>query len=58
LKDVERVKKDDCRSRVFGTRPKEEEILVNHAEGVINKIRNRPSAYPCSGGGGEEDGGL
>jgi hypothetical protein len=29
-------KKDECRSRLFGTGPKEEEILVDHAEGGIH----------------------
>jgi hypothetical protein len=39
-------KKDECRSGVFGISQKEEEILVDHAEGGIHKSRYRPSAYP------------
>jgi hypothetical protein len=37
-------KKDERRSRLFGTGPKEEEILVDHAEGGIHRSRNRPMA--------------
>jgi hypothetical protein len=37
-------KKDECRSRLFGTGPKEEEILVDHAEGRVYRSRNRPTA--------------
>jgi hypothetical protein len=37
-------KKDECRSRLFGTGPKEEEILVDQAEGGIRKSRNRRMA--------------
>jgi hypothetical protein len=37
-------KKDECRSRLFGISPKEEGILVDHAEGGIHKSRNRQSA--------------
>jgi hypothetical protein len=34
-------KKDECRSRLFGTDPKEEEILVDQAEGGIHRIRDQ-----------------
>jgi hypothetical protein len=37
-------KKDECRSRFFGTGPKEEEIPIDHAEGGITRSRNRPVA--------------
>jgi hypothetical protein len=32
---VDRTKKDECRSRLFSTSPKEQEILVDHAEGGV-----------------------
>jgi hypothetical protein len=35
-------KKDECRSRFFGTGPKEEDNLVNHAEVLIHSGRKRP----------------
>jgi hypothetical protein len=38
------MEEDECRSRLFGTGPKEEEILVDHAEGGIHRNRNRPMA--------------
>jgi hypothetical protein len=28
------LKEDECRSRPFGIGPKEEEILIDHADGV------------------------
>jgi hypothetical protein len=34
-------KKDKCRSRLFGTDPMEEEILLDHGKGGINKSRKR-----------------
>jgi hypothetical protein len=37
-------KKDECQSRLFGTGPKEEEILVDHAEDGIHRSRNRQMA--------------
>jgi hypothetical protein len=37
-------KKDECQSRLFGTGSKEEEILVDHAEGGIHRSSNRPMA--------------
>jgi hypothetical protein len=37
-------KKDECQSKLFGKHPKEEEILLNNAEGGIHRSRNRPLA--------------
>jgi hypothetical protein len=34
-------KKNECRSRFFGTGPEEEENLINHAEFVIHRGRKR-----------------
>jgi hypothetical protein len=36
-------KKDECRSRLLGIGPKEEEILIDDAEDGIHRSRNRPS---------------
>jgi hypothetical protein len=35
-------KKNESRSRLFGIDPKEEEILVDNAEGRIHRSRSRP----------------
>jgi hypothetical protein len=37
-------KKDECRNKLFGAGPKEEQILVDHAEVGIHRNRNRPMA--------------
>jgi hypothetical protein len=34
-------KKGECRNRLFGTGPKEEEILVDHEKSGIHRSRNR-----------------
>jgi hypothetical protein len=39
-----RWKKDVCRSKLFGINPKEEEILVDHAEYGIHRSWKKPSA--------------
>jgi hypothetical protein len=36
--------KNECRIRLFGIGPKEEDILVDHAEIGIHRGRNRPWA--------------
>jgi hypothetical protein len=43
LEHVERME-EGSRSWLFGTGPKEEEILVDHTEGGIHRSRNRPVA--------------
>jgi hypothetical protein len=40
--------KDECRGRLFGVGPKEEEILVDHAEFIETGTGHYPN--PCIGG--------
>jgi hypothetical protein len=48
-------KKDERRSRLFGTGPKEEEILVDHAAGEFTKPEQANGLILGIGGGEEEE---